>query len=273
MKRNIIILSSIFILIALILVLILFPEEREREEQREVLTNVSLEQFNIDEVYKSPNDGEIHYGVYFPKDFDSNKEYDLYVTLPGYEGLYFQGVGANLEAEDFALSAARMRKDLIVVAPQLEDWQETSANQTIALIEYFKSNYNINKVFASGYSAGGETMSLVMGKRADLIDRYLQVSSKWDGDFEMTVENEVPVYFVIGQNDEYYGSEPTKDAYLTLYSMYKSKGLSDEEIDKILILDIKEREYFLERGFNNEHGGGGSIAYDKDIMNWLLKDK
>lgn len=272
MKRKIIILFVVFILIAVVLVLMLFPEERKGEKQREVVTNISLEQFNIDEVYKSPSDGEIHYGVYFPDDFDSNKEYDLYITLPGYEGLYFQGVGANLEAEDFALNAVRMRNDLIVVAPQLEDWEETSANQTIALIEYFKSNYNINKVFASGYSAGGETMSLVMGKRADLIDRYLQVSSKWDGDFEMTVENEVPVYFVIGQNDEYYGSEPTKDAYLTLYSMYKRKGLSDEEINKILILDIKKREYFLEKGFDNEHGGGGLIAYDEDIMKWLLND-
>ncbi|WP_138269599.1 alpha/beta hydrolase [Anaerofustis stercorihominis] len=272
MKRKIIILFVVFILIAVVLVLTLLENERTEEEQTEVLTGNSLGEFITDKVYNSPNDGEIHYGVYYPKDYDLNKEYDLYITLPGYEGLYFQGVGANLEAEDFALNAVRMRKDLIVVAPQLEDWGDTSANQTIALIEYFKSNYNIDKVFANGYSAGGETMSLVMEKRADLIDRYLQVSSKWDGDFEMTVENEVPVYFVIGQNDEYYGSEPTKDAYYTLYSMYQRKGLSEEEIDEILILDIKKREYFLERGFDNEHGGGSLIAYDEDIMKWLLND-
>ena len=123
MKRKIIILFVVFILIAVVLVLMLFPEERKGEKQREVVTNISLEQFNIDEVYKSPSDGEIHYSVYFPDDFDSNKEYDLYITLPGYEGLYFQGVGANLQAEDFALNAVRMRKDLIVVAPQLEDWE------------------------------------------------------------------------------------------------------------------------------------------------------
>ena len=172
MKRKIIILFVVFILIASVLFLTLLENKRTEEEQTKVTGN-SLGEFITDEVYNSPSDGEIHYGVYYPKDYDLNKEYDLYITLPGYEGLYFQGVGANLEAEDFASSAVKMRKDLIVVAPQLEDWEETSANQTIALIEYFKSNYNIDKVFASGYSAGGETMSLVMGKRADLIDRYL----------------------------------------------------------------------------------------------------
>ena len=72
-----------------------------------------------------------------------------------------------------------------------------------------EKNYNINKVYASGFSGCGETMSLVIGKRADLIDAYLQISSKWDGSFESTVENEVPVYFFVGKSDEYYGSTPT----------------------------------------------------------------
>ena len=48
---------------------------------------------------------------------------------------------------------------MIVIAPQLEDWGETSANQTIALVEYFLSHYNIDQVYAEGYSGGGETMS------------------------------------------------------------------------------------------------------------------
>ena len=33
---------------------------------------------------------------------------------------------------------------MIVVAPQLSDWGETSANQTIALVEYFLKHYNID---------------------------------------------------------------------------------------------------------------------------------
>ena len=61
--------------------------------------------------------------------------------------------------------------EMIIVAPQLSDWGETSADQTIALVEYFLENYNIDeeRVYAEGYSGGGETLSQVMGKRPDLL--------------------------------------------------------------------------------------------------------
>lgn len=225
--------------------------------------------FRIDSVLHTGS-RDIHFSSYIPSNIDLNQEVPLYITLPGYEGLYFQGVGVNLESEDFAEEARRINPNMIILAPQLDDWGETSANDTISLIEYFKGNYNISKVYANGYSGGGETMSLVMGKRADLIDGYLQVSSKWDGDYESTVENETPVYFFIGENDEYYGSEPTKEAYNTLYSMYQEKGLTDEQIDDILILDVRDAQYFRSQGYPNQHGGGGAAAHEEDIMNWLL---
>lgn len=232
--------------------------------------NKNLSDFKIDEVYHSSEYGDIHYSVYIPSDYDSSKSYPLYITLPGYEGLYFQGVGVNLKYESFATEALKINKEMFILAPQLNDWGYRSANETIALIEYYKNNFNINKVYANCYSGGGETMSLVMGKRADLIDAYLQVSSKWDGDYNSTVENKTPVYFVIGKDDEYYGSSPTINAYNTLYSMYENIGLSKEEIDNLLVLDIKEKDYFSNRGINNEHAGGGLIAFDTDIMTWLL---
>lgn len=45
---------------------------------------------------------------------------------------------------------------------------------------------------------------------------------------------------------------------------------SPEEIDALLVLDIKEHEYFRERNMANEHGGGGLFAYDEEIMGWLF---
>lgn len=82
-------------------------------------------------------------------------------------------------------------------------------------MEYFLANYNIDesRVFGEGYSGGGETMSQVMGKRPDLFTAYLQCSSQWDGDYEPVVESRTPVYFVIGEDDEYYGSGPSSEAY------------------------------------------------------------
>ena len=104
---------------------------------------------------------------------------------------------------------------MLVVAPQLSDWGDTSAEQAIALTEYLLGHYNIDpgKVYANGYSGGGETMSRVLGMRPDLFSAYLHCSSQWDGAYEPVVEARVPVYLVIGEGDEYYGAEPTREAY------------------------------------------------------------
>lgn len=228
--------------------------------------------FVIDNVFHSVNEGDIHYNVYIPEGYDGSKPYALYVTLPGYEGLYFQGVAANIQSEEFGFEAQKYNSEMIVVAPQLSDWGETSANQTIALTEYFLEQYNIDssKVYGNGFSGGGETMSIVMGKRPDLFTAYLQVSSQWDGEYESVAERHLPVYFAIGSNDEYYGSKPTREAYDTFHSLYEQQGLTEVEIDELLVLDIKEHDYFTQRNMSNEHGGGGLFAYDEEIMGWLF---
>ncbi|MFQ7173061.1 MAG: prolyl oligopeptidase family serine peptidase [Thomasclavelia ramosa] len=127
--------------------------------------------FILDNTLHSKDYGDIHYNVYIPDSYDGSEPYALYMTLPGYQGLYFQGVGENLKTEEFGFVAPEYNSKMIIVAPQLDDWQELSANQTIELTEYFLSNYNIDssRVYANGYSGGGETMSIVMGKRPDLL--------------------------------------------------------------------------------------------------------
>lgn len=228
--------------------------------------------FVIDNVFHSVTEGDIHYNVYIPESYDGSEPYALYFTLPGYEGLYFQGVAANLQSEEFGFEAQKYNEKMIIVAPQLSDWGETSANQTIALVEYFLEAYNIDraKVYGNGFSGGGETMSQVLGKRPDLFTAYLQVSSQWDGAYEPVAAQRLPVYFAIGRNDEYYGSDPSREAYDTLHDLYVQQGLNEAEIDELLVLDIKEHEYFTERGMSNEHGGGGLFAYDEEIMGWLF---
>lgn len=161
--------------------------------------------FIIDNVFHSAAEGDIHYNVYIPESYDGSEPYALYFTLPGYEGLYFQGIASNIKSEEFGFEAQKYNEKMIIAAPQLSDWGETSANQTIALAEYFLEAYNIDrtKVYGNGFSGGGETMSLVMGKRPDLFTAYLQVSSQWDGEYEPVVRQRLPIYFAIGRNDEY----------------------------------------------------------------------
>ena len=81
--------------------------------------------FLNDNVYHSEL-GEIHYSSYIPESYDGSESYALFISLPGWEGLYFQGVGANM-VEDFGPEAIGWNEKMIVLSPQLSDWRETSA--------------------------------------------------------------------------------------------------------------------------------------------------
>ncbi|MDE6868290.1 MAG: prolyl oligopeptidase family serine peptidase [Clostridia bacterium] len=228
--------------------------------------------FLVDNVYHSKNNGDIHFHIYVPESYDGNKPYALYVSLCGYGGYYFQGIGINLRQENFVFEAQKYNSEMIIVAPQLNDWGNSSANQTVALTEFLLSEYKIDetKVYANGYSGGGETLSLVMAKKPELFSAILHVSSIWDGELEPLVNSKVPVYFVIGESDEYYGSARISATYETLCRLYKAQGLNDEQIKVLAVLDVKPRSYFIERGTSNQHGGGGLFAFDERIMGWLF---
>ena len=57
--------------------------------------------FILDNVLHSEEYGDIHYNLYVPDSYDASRPYALFFTLPGYEGLYFQGVGENLYSVNF----------------------------------------------------------------------------------------------------------------------------------------------------------------------------
>lgn len=227
----------------------------------------------MDSVLHSPRVGDIHYCVYVPESYDGSRDYALYITLPGYQGLYFQGAGVNIQTEEFAFTAQEYNEQMIIVAPQLEDWGRTSADKTIALTEYFLKNYAIDRdrVYISGYSGGGETLSLVLDERPELYTAALMCSSRWDGGYEAVTETETPVYFVIGESDEYYGAQPFRQAYEEIRSRYEAMGLTEGEIDRLVALDVKPASYFREGGVSTQHGGGAQLfCRDEGVMGWLF---
>lgn len=234
----------------------------------------TYQDFVIDNILYSETQGEIHYCVYIPESYDGSEAYALFITLPGYEGLYFQGIAVNIKAEKFGFEAQKYNKKMIVVAPQLNDWGQTSADQTIALTEYFLTHYNIDQdeVYINGYSGGGETLSLVLDTKPELYTKALMCSSQWDGGYQNIVNARVPVYFVIGESDEYYGSEPFIEAYNNIYQSYQKEGLASEEIEKLVVLDVKDKEYFESQNVSNQHGGGAAMfSVDSEIMSWLFE--
>lgn len=275
MKKNIIfILITILIIIGIIITFTinLFSEEESSQEKNGVVkeSNTIEDDFQIDMVFTSEEGRDIHYSAYIPENIDELDYVFMFITLPGWEGLYFQGVGVNLEYEDFAFAARDINKNMIILAPQLDDWGEQSAEDTIALTKYYQETYNIDKTYIEGYSGGGETLSLVLDKNADLYDSALMVSSQWDGGYDAVVEEELPLYFFIGEEDDYYGSSNFKETYQEIYDLYREKGLSKQQIDDILILDVRGEDYFTNHGYTSQHAGGGEVAHEVDIMKWLL---
>lgn len=241
----------------------------ENEDLSEAVDDTEMK---IVESAEKISEGDIHFNVYIPDHYDGSIPYALYITLPGYQGLYFQGVAQNIKTEEFGFEAQKYNDQMIIVAPQLSDWRETSARQTIVLTEFFLETYNIDssKVYINGYSGGGETLSLVLADRPELYTAALMCSSQWDGSYDAVVENKTPIYFVIGESDEYYGSESFKEAYQELFERYEEDGLSETEINEILILDVKGGQYFIDGGISNQHGGGFLFSRDETIMGWLF---
>ncbi len=114
-------------------------------------------------------------------------------------------------------------------------------------------------------------MSRVMGIEPNIITRYLHRSSQWDGDLNMLVESKTPVYLVVGEKDEYYGSAPSISTYNRIRSLYETSGLDEETISKLVTLDVKDTEYFSSKGITNQHGSGGYLfCRDEQIMTWLF---
>ena len=189
--------------------------------------------------------------------------------------MYFQGAGANLTEEPFALWARQQYPDMIIVAPQMEAWGETYADQVLALMDYLLSEYRVdeNRIYAEAFSAGGVTMSFVLEQRPDLFCVYLHCCSSWPADPTPVVKTRLPVYIAVGEQDEYFGSEPSREIYEELRELYRQQGFSGEEIDRLLVLDVKDDAYFSERGVEKQHEGGVLFGEDPEIMGWLFEKR
>ena len=227
--------------------------------------------FVVDEILQVPNLDDIHFSMRVPESYDGNNAYALYIHVPGGSGWYAQGVGANLESQ-FVFAAQNYVNDVILITPQPVDYLNTTVDMVIALTEWALNEYNIDpqRVYLSGYSFGGETVSLVMVKRPELYSRVLHMASRWDGSVGALVEQRVPVMMVIGDDDEYYRVSDVERTYLGLRRKYESKGLAAEEIDELVVLDVKTDDYFNVEA--SQHDAGADLfASDSEIMGWLLR--
>lgn len=218
--------------------------------------------------------GEIHYSYYLPDNYSDSREYPMMVVMPGYDMMWFgeDSSGSNLNWNGFRCWMG-LDEEMIVVSAQLTDWGETSAREAVELTEYFIDSFSVdtNRIYAAGYSAGGETMSRTVSMRPDLYAAYLHGASQWDGEFTPIAEHNVAVYIFMAEDDEYYGSQRARDAYNGLHEAYENMGRSDDEIDAVLQIQTPNKEWFAQRGImGNYHGGGNVVFEEASVLHWIV---
>lgn len=221
-------------------------------------------------------DGPIHYSYFLPESYNTEKSYPMVVAMPGYGEMWF---GEDSEGNNLRWNGATvwtgLDEEMIIVSAQLTDWREKSARQSVELTEYMIENFSVDRsrVYAAGYSAGGETMSRAVSLRPDLYAAYIHGASQWDGEYEPLAEEGVAVYIFMGENDEYYGSQKAQMAYDNLRAAYEKAGYSETEIDALLRLEIPDNAYFNAMGIYSYHGGGIVLFDREDIQNWTLEQQ
>ena len=115
---------------------------------------------------------------------------------------------------------------------------------------------------------------LLLPHAGKIVSNLFMLSSAYTSTSSLSIANaQTPLYIVIGENDSYYGSTRAINAYNSLQDIYENQGLSDEQINEILVLDVKEHEYFSSQGVSDEHAGLGLFAYDEDVMSWVFNKR
>ena len=146
--------------------------------------------------------GEIHYSYYLPDNYSDSREYPMMVVMPGYDMMWFgeDSSGSNLNWNGFRCWMG-LDEEMIVVSAQLTDWGETSAREAVELTEYFIDSFSVdtNRIYAAGYSAGGETMSRAVSMRPDLYAAYLDVYKRQGQEgAKLARENKVDLILAVG---------------------------------------------------------------------------
>ena len=218
------------------------------------------------------SEGDIHYNLYTPESYDGSEPRALFVTLAAMRGCTSRA-WARISAEDFGFEAQDYDPDMLVLAPQLNDWGETSARQTIALVEYFLAEYSIDpraglpardeRRRGDGLAGHGHAPGALcrlprhqhaLGRRPGRPRRITHAGIH--GDRPTVTATTAP--------------SPLTDAYNELHAIYASQGLSDAEIDGLLVLDVRSQDFFDAHGFSNQHAGGQAFAHDGTVMGWLF---
>ena len=63
------------------------------------------------------------------------------------------------------------------------------------------------------------------------------------------------------------GRKMTDDELVDIYSDMR---VPSEDIDSLVVLDVRDDEFFRSHGYADPHAGGNAFAFDEAVMDWLF---
>ena len=228
-------------------------------------------------------DGEVPVYYYVPDSYSSSKAMSmvLYITGQGtsywerYDGDNFLAcnLGTNITYDNSTASWVDLAKDsnpnndVIVVSPHVYSSANNDAAQEVAgVIEYFKSNYNIDQVILVGNSNGTGISGSTIRQYPDLVDAFVcnngwigngpnQTTLTWTAEEKQAVaESGVAIWALSGEQDHAGGGANPRYIVQSLNDIlpyYKAAGWSDEWIAQNIRFSCYKSWQFLQWGVSD----------------------
>lgn len=239
-----------------------------------------------------------------PEGYDASKRYPLVISLPGAGTMYWEenGVnnfGRNITGDKAAVSWLDAPEDVIIAAPHVRfsfDPAYDGPKDIVQTIEYFIDNFSADpdRVYITGNSAGTIYGARTVVLRPDLIAGMALCNGNvgagnpdggpddHNADFEYletylaeVADQEIGFWFHHGVHDPTANIEEARQPYAALRAIYASKGMSGDEIEKVLRITEYQDEQFYPLGQWNYHSAT-KLAYElhgREVMAWLLSQK
>ncbi len=215
----------------------------------------------------------VRYSYKLPENYQEDKTYPLVIALPGLDAMWHGDDyrDENL-LEPIVTAWDNAGEELIVASAQLEDWGENGSRQAIELTQKLLADLPVDRsrVYVTGFSSGGEIWTQAITLHPELFTAYLQISAQWDGRMAQTCKARIPIYFLVGENDSFYGSDETRRIYHQMYDIYVEQGLSSSEINELLQLNVLDDSFFDARELDYHGGAQEALLRFPEISAWLL---
>lgn len=259
------------------------------------IKNTSHETLIADEfkqlVYNDPKTGvALRYNLFIPKDYTTSRKYPVVLFMHDASGAnqeddytLLQGNGATV----WASPEEQAKHPSIVVAPQYDEIvvddnfkATSSAEATINLLEYLKTQYNIDsdRIYTTGQSMGCMLSYLLMSTHPDEFAAAYLVAGQWDSTVIAPMAKK-PLWLVTATGDT--KSTAGAETALKLWSSLGAKTASAKwpldstadvrakEIDSLRHTPATIRYSQLQGGW---HNGTWRVAYTfEGIRDWLFE--